>query len=452
MTLESQESTNLMETLRPEIVEALKMHNVEDIRLLFLPLHAADAAELLSSLDIENQKGVLEALADDLNAEILAYLEDPVRENILKLLDREDLAILLPELASDDAVEVIEQLDEDKQKEVLAAIPARDRALLEQSLTYHEKSAGRLMQREMVTVLPQWTVGQVIDIFHLNVDLPEIFHSVFVVDPQHRPIGMVPLAKLLRNKRNVLIEDIMEEKKFIKINDEMDQEDIAHIFRKYGLVSVPVINQTGILVGVIMVDDIVDVIEEEAEQDMFYLSGMSSQDLSSAVLQTVKLRLPWLLVNLGAAFISAYVISLFRGTLDKMINLAVIMAIAPSLATNAGTQTLTVIIRAFAMGKIRDYKHLLNKETLVGFLNGLLLALLTMIISVVWFKDITLGLVIGLAMVVNIVVACFVGVLIPVFLKRTPIDPALASSVFLTTITDAVGFFIFLGLASLILI
>ncbi len=401
------------------------------VRALIEEIHYADAADLLERLSTEDRARVVDILRDDFDPEILSELDETVRDHVVECLGVEELAAALVELDSDDALEVVEELDEDEQQQVLEAIPAGDRTLIEEGLGYPEDSAGRLMQREVVTVPEFWDVGETIDFLRQNADiaddaLPAQFYDIFVVDPSHRPLGSVPLSRILMSRRPVAVTDIMEtEMKLLPVVT--DQEDVAFIFRQRDLVSAPVVDDGGRLVGVITVDDVVDVIHEEHEEDIMRLGGVQEDDLYEATMVTTRARFTWLLVNLLTAILASIVIGLFDGTIEQMVALAM----KELTTTNAA--------------------RVIGKEILVGAFNGLIFAVLIGGVAWFWFGNPMLGLVIGLAMIVNMLVAGLAGTTIPLALDKFGIDPAVASSVFLTTVTDVVGFFVFLGLAALIL-
>ena len=414
------------------------------------PLHSADIADLLEQLSGNEREQLIEILGDRLDADVWSHLDYAVREDVIEDLDTSQMVEIVNELPSDDAVDFLEDLDEEEQKELLDAIPADDRALYEKSLSYPEESAGRLMQREVVTIPSFWTVGQTID--HMrdeDIELPDDFYNLVIVDPSHKPVGMVKLSKLLRTARSSNVTDIMwEDMKIIPVN--MDQEDAAFLFQQYGLVEAPVVEEGGRLVGVITVDDIVEVLDEEHEEDVLRLGGLKEDDFYSDVVETTRLRFSWLLVNLATAIAASFVIGLFEATLEKIVALAILMPIVASMGGNAGTQTLTVAVRALATNELTpaNAMRIVGKEVLVGGVNGILFALLMGLVAWFWFNDPNLGAVIAGAMIVNMLIAGLAGTLIPLGLEKVGKDPAIASTVFLTTITDVVGFFSFLGLAA----
>ena len=439
----------LVKTVRAELEEG----HLDAVRKELEPLHVADVADRLEYLTKDELQIVIEGLWSSIEPEVLTYLDAAVREEVIELLGPRELASAVSELESDDAVEVFEDLDEEAQHRILARLPQAYRTLLEESLSYPEDSAGRLMQREMVVVPSAWSVGETIDHMRESDDLPDDFYDLFIVSPKHKPIGFVPLSRVLRTKRPIRLTEIMDtELKPIPLT--MNQEDVAYTFRQYGLVSAPVVDEFGRLVGVITIDDVVHVIDEEAEEDLMKLGGLGESDLYNDLLETVRARSPWLVVNLATAVLASLVIGLFESTIERVVALAVLMPIVASMGGNAGTQTLTVAVRALAMKDLSSANawRFINKELLVGIFNGLLFAVVTGAIAWFWFGRPEIGLVIGAAMVVNLIVAGLSGTLIPLGLERLGIDPAIASSVFLTTVTDVIGFFAFLGLAAAFLL
>lgn len=417
-------------------------------------LHYADLADLLENLAPVQRQELVEALRSDFDPNILAELDDTVRERVIDQLGISQIAEAVAGLETDDALEVVEELDAEEQQEILEALPASERTLIEQGLSYPEDSAGRLMQRDVAAVPSQWTVGQAIDYMRDNENLPTDFFDLFLVDPLHNPVGTVPLSRVMGARRDVELTEIM--RKYIRIVPvEMDQEDVAFLFRQRDLISAPVVDADNRLVGVITVDDIVDVIHEEHEEDIMRLAGVGEEDdLYSAVLDTMKSRFVWLFIHLIAAIIAAYVISFFAGTIEQMVALAILMPIVAAMGGTASVQTLTVAVRAIAMKELTmsNAYRTIGKEVAVGVLNGVIFAVLIGAVAWGWFGNPALGGVIGLAIVINLIVAGFVGSALPIFLQRLGFDPAVASSAFLTSITDVVGFYAFLGLAASLLL
>ena len=435
------------------VAEALEQEDLGEVRQLAGDLHEADLADLLEQLDREGRRKLIAALGTDFDLEVLTYLDDWVREDVVEALEPRHLATSLSELDSDDAVDIIEDLDEEAQQRVLAALPKADRLVIEESLSFPEDSAGRIMQRELLAVPSNWTVGETIDYMRAARDLPDDFYDLYIVDPKHQPIGYVPLSRAMRTRRPVKLTEIMTgDMRTVPVT--MDQEEVAYLFRQYGLVSAPVVDDAGRLVGVVTVDDVVHIIDEEAEEDLLKLAGVQETDLYSAVLDTTKARFTWLLVNLFTAVAASIVIGFFEGTLQQIVALAVLMPIVASMGGNAGTQTLTVAVRAIAMRNLSAGNALrfVGKELLVGLANGLMFAVVSGVVAWAWFDTPMIGAVIGIAMVINLVAAALSGALIPLGLEKVGVDPAVASSVVLTTVTDIIGFLAFLGLATALLL
>ena len=422
-------------------------------RALVAPLHPADQADLLERLLPAQAAELVRMLGDSLDAETLIYLDENTRDEIVDVMGMEALARQLPDLETDDAVNIIEELEQDEIDDVLAALPAEDRVLVEEGLAYPEDSAGRMMQREIVTVPSFWTVGRTIDFLRSSQFSDTEFYLIFVIDPSRNPIGEISLGRLLCTPRPRRVSEIMEGD-FRKIPADMDQEEVSILFRRYGMVSAPVVDEHGRLIGMITIDDIIDVIDEEAEEDLMALAGVGESNVRSSLLETLQGRSSWLLINLVTAIVASAVIGLFDATIERLVALAVLMPIVASMGGNAGTQTVTVAVRALALRQIdRDAAaSFVRRELAVAALNGILFAALAAAISFLWFRDPDIALVMAVAMFANIVVAGLSGTLVPLGLVRAGVDPAVASSVFITTITDVVGFFVFLGLAALYLV
>jgi magnesium transporter len=434
--------------------EALRRQDIEDIRNQLSDLHPADAADVLRAFAADAQLMLLQALPTEPLSQILSYLDEGTKAEILPALDTRRLAAAVAELDTDDALDLIDAVDEERKEELLAAVPAPDRIVLEEGLTFPEDSAGRLMQREVVALPLHWTVGQTIDFLRENEKLTDdTFYEIYLVDPRHMPVGTLLPSKLLCSRRPVALADIMQTE-FRLLRAETDQEDVAFQFRKYGLISAPVVDDAGRLIGVVTVDDVVDVIREEADEDILRLSGVRDfADFYRASMATARSRFWWLLINLGTAVLASWVISFFEGSIQQIVALAVLMPIVASMGGNAGMQTLTVMVRAIATRQVgrRNFRRILGKEVIVGLVNGILFASLAGVLAGVWFDSIGIGGVIAAAMVINLLVAALAGALIPIGLRKLGADPAIASSVFLTTATDVVGFLAFLGLAAMFL-
>ncbi len=424
--------------------------------LLYLSreLHAADLGALFELLNKQDRVDLAEAIKGALDPEVLTELEGEAFDDVIGVMDPEEVAEALTVLETDDAVQVLEEMeDEAEQREVLSQVAAEERVAIEESMRYPEDSAGRLMKRDLIAVPTNWTVGQTLDFMRKEKELPDEFYEIFVVDPRHKPIGTMPLGRMMQADRAVRVSEIMnQEQTLIPVTE--DQEETAYRFRQYNLISAAVVDASGRLVGVITVDDIVDVIDEEAEEDILALAGVKEGDVNVSVRDITRTRFKWLLINLVTAIAASGVIVLFEASIEKLVALAVLMPIVASMGGNAGAQTMTIAVRAIAMHELTSANivRVLTKEVLGSLVNGGLLALVIGLLSALWFENTELGLVIGAAMVINIFFAALSGILIPVALERFKIDPAVASTVVVTTITDVLGFFVFLGLAALFLV
>ncbi len=435
------------------VAEALAEGAIERAVALVQELHAADQAQLLHQVDAAQRAALVEALRGRLDAEVLANLEGLVQEEVLEQLGPAMVANAVTELETDDAVHVLAALDEEERRDVLDAVPTLERAQIEQSLAYPEESAGRLMQQAFIAVPDFWTVGQVIDYLRNSPGLPDEFYELFVTDPAQRPVGTVSLNRFLKAKRDVVVRDIMDaDPTFLPAG--MDREEVAFEFQQYDLPSAGVVDADGRLIGVIMFDDVVDVVREEVEEDLLLLSGVGEAGLTRSVTETTRARFPWLFVNVLTAFLAAAVIGFFEGTIEQMVAAAVLMPIVASMGGNAANQTVAVAVRALATHTLTtsNAARIVINELLVGGANGVLFALIVGLVGGVWFGSPALGLVFGLAMMINLLAAALAGILIPLGLDRAGIDPAVASSVFVTTVTDVVGFFVFLSLVTLLLL
>ncbi|MBL4721865.1 MAG: magnesium transporter [Alphaproteobacteria bacterium] len=435
-----------------DVCAALARRDAAAVRRLVEPLHPADAADLFECLKAGQRESLETLLGGFTDPLVLTNLDEALRDDLIDDFHPTKLARFAAELESDDAVELIETLDEGDQKAVLDSMPEGHRAMVEQALSYPKDSAGRLMRREYVAIPLFWTVGETIDFMRSSENLPDTFYGIFAVGPDHKPAGVVMTNQLLRSQRPTPIADILAPG-FKQIPAAMDQEDVAFLFRQYDLAEAAVVDESGRLVGVITVDDVVDVIQEEHDEDILKLGGVKSDDLYEAVAATTRLRLSWLLLNLATAVGASLVIGLFQAHIERVVALAVLMPIVASMGGNAGTQTLTVAVRALAVKELtaRNALNIIGKEVVVGGVNGIIFAVLVCGIAYVWFDDLLIGLVIGAAMIINLFVAGLAGILVPLGLDRAGVDPAVASSVILTTITDVVGFFCFLSLAALVL-
>jgi magnesium transporter len=440
--------------IRPEflhsVTDALGSGDTAHVRKLTRDLHEADLADLLEVLRQDDRADLIEALGDEFKTAALPELEEAVRDQLLEEMPPEQVAEALQELESDEAVYLLEDLDRSDQQDILSKLPHFERLALQRSLDYPDDSAGRMMQTDLIAVPPFWSVGQTIDYMREADDLPERFYEIFVVDPAYHLVGCVALNKILRSKRPTQMEAIIDEEMH-PIPVATDQEDVAHRFERYNMNSAPVVDDDGRLVGVITADDIVEVVQEEASEDILAMGGVGDESVADTVWETTRLRFSWLVANLITAILASVVISFFEATIQQMVALAVLMPIVASMGGNAGTQTMTVAVRALATHDLGPANaiRVIWRECAVGLLNGLLFAVIMAAIAIFWFGSDGLGLVIGVAMVVNLFAAALAGILIPLGLDALDLDPAIASGVFVTTVTDVVGFFAFLGLAAL---
>jgi len=436
------------------IINAISNKNARSLKKLIEPLHPADQADMLERLADEQISDFLGLLGKSLDPEVLVYLDLNVQEKVIDFIGPKALAKAIPELHSDDAVEILQELEEADRNVIIKQLPKSDRILVEEALSFPESSAGRLMQREFLAFPGNWTVGQTID--HMRdqpQDNEDNFYSVYIVDPAHRLLGVISLSRLLSAKRPVRLNNLMEANPR-SVNVETDQEEVSLLFQQYGLVNMPVIDKVGRLLGVIIVDDIVDVINEEAEEDLQGLTGVSNLSITASFVETIKGRFSWLILNMFTAILASTVIGLFQEEIEKLVALAVLMPIVASMGGNAGTQTVTVAVRALATRQLNytNLQKFVLKETWLGLVNGFLFAVLSVLLAYLWFGDKQIALIMGLAMIANLLFAGILGTLIPLTLEKFNIDPAISSSVFLTTATDVIGFFTFLGLSALVIL
>ncbi|MBL4626187.1 MAG: magnesium transporter [Pelagibacteraceae bacterium] len=412
-------------------------------------LHPSDSADLIENLIPENRIKLIEIEGFNLDPEIFIELNESIQTEIFILLSTESIVNILRRLESDNALKILENLDEKKKNTVLNKLPPKDRFILQEGLSYPEDSAARIMQREFTAIPSNWSVGQTIDYLRENKDLPEEFLEIFIVDSDFKPIGTVPSSKVLRASRDSKMNLIMSEMQvLIPVN--MDKEEVGRIFENYNLISAGVVDKTNKLVGMITGDDVVTVVKEEAEEDVLRLAGVGDEEITDSVLKKTKRRFNWLLLNLFTALLATWVISKFGATIEQMVALAFLMPIVASMGGNAGMQTLAVTIRAIATKELSsgNLTQVVTKEFIIGVLNGIIFAAITALIVQLWFKEINLSILIAVAMVLNMMVAGLFGILVPVSLKKFNIDPAIASSVFVTTITDVIGFLSFLGIGA----
>ncbi len=445
----------LDDSLRAQLRRAVSAEDVDAIDALIEPLHPADIADILEQISSGERAALLALWSRGIDGEVLSELDWSIREDILPLLPSDVLADAVRELDSDDVVDLVEDLEEDQQGAILGALDDADRVAVEQALSFPEGSAGRIMQREVVRAPEHWNVGQMIDYLRSEkAELPEQFYHIILVTPAMKPVGYVSLGRLLSSARATSLKDILEDS-FRTIPAKQDEDDVAYAFNQYHLISAPVVDDDGRLVGVITIDDAMSVLDEVNEEDLRRLAGLGvDESLSDTTFETVRQRFPWLFVNLGTAILASVVIAQFEAVIAQLVALAVLMPIVASMGGNAGTQSLALAVRGLATRDLTSANlwRVVMREAGVGALNGLAFALVMGIVGYVWFDSVLLGGVIAGAMVVNLVVAGLAGILIPVALERFGADPALASGTFVTTVTDVVGFFAFLGLAALVLI
>jgi magnesium transporter len=432
------------------VADAIEESDAARLQTLVEDFHESDLGDLLEALDPEFRPRLIELLGSAFDFTALTEVDEAIREEILEGLNTSTLAEGVRDLDSDDAVTILESLAEEDKAEVLDQLPPMERVALQRSLDYPEESAGRRMQTEFIAVPPFWTVGQTIDFMRDAPDLPETFYEIFVIDPAGHLLGAVALDRLLRSKRPVTIQEIMDDDPD-RVEATQHQEEVARLFERYNLVSVAVVDEANRLVGAMMVDDIVDVLEEEADADIKQLGGVKpDEELSDTILYIQRSRFPWLFVNMCTALVAANVIRLFEGALERMVALAILMPIVASMGGNAGTQTMTVAVRALAtreLGRTNAWR-IIRREAAVGLLNGMVFAAILGALAGFWFQSLDLGVVIGLALITVLIFAALGGILVPLTLNRLGVDPAVSSGPFVTSITDIVGFFAFLGIAT----
>ena len=423
--------------------------NVEFINQTLKDLHEADVANLIENLNPDTRNKLIEIESFNIDPEIFIELNESIQSEVLQLLSIDSLIKIIKRLESDNAIKILENLSKDVKEKVLEKLPPKDKFLLQEGLSYPEDSAARIMQREFTAVPSNWTVGQTIDYLREDKDLPEEFLEIFIVDNDFKPIGTVPSSRVLRTSRDLKMNSIMREMPVL-ISVNMDKEEVGLTFENYNLVSAGVVNKENKLVGMITADDVVTVVQEEAEEDALRLAGVGDEEITDSVMLKTKRRFNWLLLNLFTALLATWVISFFGASIEQMVALAFLMPIVASMGGNAGMQTLAVTIRAIATKELSksNFNRVVGKEFLIGILNGIIFAIITAIIVQLWFKELNLSVLIGISMILNMIVEGLFGILVPVSLKKLNIDPALASSVFVTTITDVIGFLSFLGLGS----
>lgn len=447
------EAEEVNKDLLRSVVSAIEAEDNTQLKKLVVELHSSDLADLIEHLASAKRNAFIDMMGDDFDLDTYAELEEPVRAQIVEDMPNNQVADVLRQLDTDDAVYLIADLETTEQNKILEQIPEVERATLERSLEYPEDSAGRLMQADFIAVPPFWSVGQTIDYMRETADLPDDFSEIYVINPDFHLLGIVPLDKLLRAGRPTIVSDIMSDDHQL-VDAHLDQEEVARQFERYNLISMPVIDNDKRLLGVVTVDDIVDVINEEAEEDIHRMGGVGDEALTDTVYNITKSRFTWLAINLFTAILASIVINMFDATINEKVALAVLMTVVASMGGNAATQTMTVSVRALATKELNPLNavRIITREGMVGITNGLLFAVVTALVTLVWFHSVGLAVIMGVAMIVNMFVAGLSGILIPITLERYKIDPAVASGVFVTTVTDIIGFFSFLGLAALFLV
>ena len=429
--------------------EKIQSSDIKFINQTLKDLHESDVANLIENLSNETRTKLIELEEFNIDPDIFIELNESIQSEVLQLLSTESIINIIKRLESDDSIKILENLEKNKKEVVLQKLPPKDKFLLEEGLSYPEDSAARIMQREFTAVPSNWSVGQTIDYLRENKDLPKEFLEIFIVDNEFKPVGTVPSSRVLRTSRDSKMNSIMTEMPVL-ISVNMDKEEVGHTFESYNLISAGVVNKDNKLVGMITADDVVTVVQEEAEEDALRLAGVGDEEITDTVIVKTKRRFNWLLLNLFTALLATWVISNFGASIEQMVALAFLMPIVASMGGNAGMQTLAVTIRAIAKKELStsNFNRVVGKEFIIGILNGIIFAIITAVIVHLWFKEINLSLLIAVSMVLNMIVAGLFGILVPVALKKMNIDPALASSVFVTTITDVIGFLSFLGLGS----
>ena len=444
------EAFGISDRLVADVMSAVETGQSVYVDALLDPLHPADIAHLIELIDSRQRRDLLSVWKGGMDGDVLSELDEKLREEVIESLAPDEFADAVRELETDDVVDLVEYLDEEQQEAALDALDAGDRVAVEQALSYPEESAGRHMQSELVRAPDHWTVGEAIDFLRSDdVDLPDQFYHVILVDPRLKAVGYVTLGRLLSSRRDVPLSDIVEDT-FRTFHVNQDVEEVAQAINHYHMITAPVVDDDDRIVGVITIDDAMAFLEEEAEEDILRLAGVGEGSLSDRVIATTRQRFPWLAVNLVTAIFASLVISMFEDTISGFVALAVLMPIVASMGGNAGTQSLTVAVRALATRDLTGANvwRVIRREALVGLVNGMIFAVVMGIVSAVWFGTLMLGVVIAVAMVINMVVAGLAGTMVPVLLERSGVDPALASGAFVTTVTDVIGFFAFLGLAS----
>ena len=431
------------------VTDKIAGNDAEFISNSFREMHPADAADIIEHLNEADRENLIKLNNFKIHPQVFVELNESIQTEIIKYLSTESIVYILKNLESDDSIKILENLNEENKNEILRSLPPKDRFVLLESLSYPEDSAARIMQREFTAIPSNWSVGQTIDYLRENKDLPEEFLEIFIVDNEFKPIGTVPSSRVLRTPRENKMTSIMNESQ-LSIPVDMDREEVGHLFENYNLNSACVVDKNNKLVGMITSDDVLTVLKEEAEEDALRLAGVGDEEITDGVLKKTKRRFNWLLLNLFTAFLATWVISIFGATIEQMVALAFLMPIVASMGGNAGMQTLAVTVRTIATNELtkNNFAQNISKEFFIGILNGIIFALISAVVVQLWFNDIQLSLIISISMVLNMIVAGLFGILVPISLKKFNIDPAIASSVFVTTITDVIGFLSFLGIGA----
>ncbi len=436
------------------IISLLEAGDAKDLRSYLADIHPADFADQFEQLSNDQREGFIALTPELISAEVLAQLEDEVVEDILPLLPSHQIAGAITELDNDDATQIFEEMEDEQRSEILEVLEPEDRANLEASLAFDEETIGRLMQREFVAAPPFWTVGDTIDHMRATGEgLPDLFYNIWIVDTKFHPIGHIPVSTLMRNSRDTSLQTLMDDQ-VVTIAQNMDQEEAAYLFEKYHLISSPVVDDDGRISGIMTADDIIDIIQDENKEDMLALAGVTEAGVTDTAFSTVKARAPWLFINLMTAILASFVIAMFEYTITEFVQLAILMPIVASMGGNAGTQTLAVAVRSLAERDLTSQTawRAIRREGVAALFNGIIFAVALAIIAYVWFGRQDIAIVAFIAMIINHLFAGLAGIMVPLGLKKLGFDPAVSSSVFVTTVTDVVGFFAFLGFAALMLL
>jgi len=434
------------------VTDKIASSDAEFLSNSFKEMHPADAADIIEHLSQNDRESLIKLNNFKIDPEVFVELNESIQSEMITYLSSDSIVNILKNLESDDAIQILENVDEKDKNTILGSLPPKDRFALLESLSYPEDTAARIMQREFTAIPNNWSVGQTIDYLRENKELPEEFLEIFIVDQEFKPIGTVPSSKVLRTSRDTKMMSIMSESQLL-IPVDMDKEEVGNLFENYNLNSAAVIDKTNKLVGMIAYDDVLTVLKEEAEEDTLRLAGVGDEEITDGVITKTKRRFNWLLLNLFTAFLATYCISLFGATIEQVVVLAFLMPIVASMGGNAGMQTLAVTVRSLATQDLtkNNFTNNIFKEFNIGVLNGIIFAIISSLIVQLWFNDIQLSLIISISMILTMIVAGLFGILVPVTLKKLNIDPAISSSVFVTTITDVIGFVSFLGVGAYIL-